>query len=98
MQRDRRAFFVNRCSKTLRQLTAKALPLSFFVGSIQRGVGRDSQEPYAWIVSGENFNIFDFRLTDAEMTAISALDEKKSPIYDDMDLATVRAIRHLQDS
>ena len=40
----------------------------------------------------ENFNIFDFRLTDAEMTAISALDEKKSPIYDDMDLATVRAI------
>lgn len=40
----------------------------------------------------ENFNILDFRLTDAEMTAISALDEKKSPIYDDMDLATVRAI------
>lgn len=40
----------------------------------------------------ENFNIFDFRLSDAEMEAISALDEKKSPIYDDMDLATVRAI------
>lgn len=40
----------------------------------------------------ENFNIFDFRLSDAEMAAISALDEKKSPIYDDMDLATVRAI------
>ena len=40
----------------------------------------------------ENFNIFDFRLTDAEMAAIDALDEKKSPIYDDMDLATVRAI------
>ena len=40
----------------------------------------------------ENFNIFDFRLTDAEMAAIAALDEKKSPIYDDMDLATVRAI------
>ena len=40
----------------------------------------------------ENFNIFDFRLPDAEMAAISALDEKKSPIYDDMDLATVRAI------
>ncbi len=40
----------------------------------------------------ENFNIFDFRLSDAEMAAISALDEKKSPIYNDMDLATVRAI------
>lgn len=40
----------------------------------------------------KNFNIFDFRLPDAEMAAISALDEKKSPIYDDMDLATVRAI------
>lgn len=40
----------------------------------------------------ENFNIFDFRFPDAEMAAISALDEKKSPIYDDMDLATVRAI------
>lgn len=40
----------------------------------------------------ENFNIFDFRLSDAEMAAISALNEKKSPIYDDMDLATVRAI------
>lgn len=40
----------------------------------------------------ENFNIFDFRLPDAEMAAISALDEKKSPIYDDMDFATVRAI------
>lgn len=40
----------------------------------------------------ENFNIFDFRLSDAEMAAISALDEMKSPIYDDMDLATVRAI------
>lgn len=40
----------------------------------------------------ENFNIFDFRLSDAEMAAISALDEKKSSIYDDMDLATVRAI------
>ncbi len=40
----------------------------------------------------ENFNIFDFRLSDAEMAAVSALDEKKSPIYNDMDLATVRAI------
>lgn len=40
----------------------------------------------------ENFNIFDIRLSDAEMAAISALDEKKSPIYDDIDLATVRAI------
>lgn len=40
----------------------------------------------------ENFNIFDFRLTEAEMAAIAALDERKSPIYDDMDLATVRAI------
>lgn len=34
LQRDRKAFLSTRCSKTLRQLTAKALPLSFFVGSI----------------------------------------------------------------
>lgn len=34
LQRDRRAFLSTRCSKTLRRLTAKALPLSFFVGSI----------------------------------------------------------------
>ena len=40
----------------------------------------------------ENFNIFDFCLTEKEMQAIAALDTGKSPIYDDMDLPTVRAI------
>ena len=40
----------------------------------------------------DNFNIFDFVLNEQEMAAIAALDEGKSPIYDDMDLPTVRAI------
>ena len=40
----------------------------------------------------ENLNIFDFTLTDEEMKAIAGLDTGKSPIYDDMDLATVRYI------
>ena len=40
----------------------------------------------------ENFNIFDFTLTDNEMQAIAALDTGKSPIYDDMDLPTVKFI------
>ena len=40
----------------------------------------------------ENLNIFDFILTDEEMKAIAGLDTRKSPIYDDMDLPTVRAI------
>ncbi len=44
----------------------------------------------------ENLSIFDFTLTDAEMQAISALDEGRSPIYDDMDLATTRAIGTLK--
>ena len=34
----------------------------------------------------ENFNIFDFTLSDEEMVAIAALETGKSPIYDDMDL------------
>lgn len=40
----------------------------------------------------ENFNIFDFTLSAEEMTAIAKLDTGKSPIYDDMDLATVKGI------
>ena len=40
----------------------------------------------------ENFNIFDFTLTDGQMQAIAALDTGKSPIYDDMDLPTVKFI------
>ncbi len=40
----------------------------------------------------ENFNIFDFTLTDEEMQKISTLDTGKSPIYDDMDLATTKYI------
>lgn len=40
----------------------------------------------------ENFNILDFTLSDAEMAAIATLDTGKSPIYDDMDLPTVRSI------
>ena len=40
----------------------------------------------------ENLNIFDFSLTDEEMAAIARLDTGRSPIYDDMDLATVKGI------
>ncbi len=40
----------------------------------------------------ENLAIGDFTLSAAEMTAIAALDTGRSPIYDDMDLPTVRAI------
>ena len=40
----------------------------------------------------ENFNILDFRLTEKEMDAIATLETGKSPIYDDMDLATVKGI------
>lgn len=40
----------------------------------------------------ENLNLFDFTLTDDEMQAIAALDTGRSPIYDDMDLTTVRGI------
>lgn len=44
----------------------------------------------------ENIDIFDFTLTSDEMAAIAALDTGKSPIYDDMDLATVRTIGTLR--
>ena len=40
----------------------------------------------------ENLDIFGFSLTEAEMQAIAALDTGRSPIYDDADLPTVRAI------
>ena len=40
----------------------------------------------------ENFNIFDFTLSDDGMQAIAALNTGSSPIYDDMDLPTVRFI------
>ena len=40
----------------------------------------------------ENFNILDFTLTDREMELIAGLDTGKSPIYDDMDLPTVKGI------
>ena len=40
----------------------------------------------------ENFNILEFSLTEKEMTAIATLETGRSPIYDDMDLATVRGI------
>lgn len=40
----------------------------------------------------ENFNILDFTLSGKEMTAIAALETGKSPIYDDMDLPTVKGI------
>ena len=40
----------------------------------------------------ENFNIFDFTLSEDEMRAIAALETGKSPIYDDMDLETVKGI------
>ena len=40
----------------------------------------------------ENFSIFNFTLTGQEMQAITRLDTGKSPIYDDMDLPTVKGI------
>lgn len=40
----------------------------------------------------EKFNIFDFSLSDDEIARIASLDTGRSPIYDDMDLPTVRAI------
>lgn len=40
----------------------------------------------------DNFNIFNFVLSAAEMESIAALNEEKSPIYDETDLATARAI------
>ena len=40
----------------------------------------------------ENLNILDFTLTEKEMEAIATLETGKSPIYDDMDLATVKGI------
>lgn len=40
----------------------------------------------------ENLNILDFTLTPEEMAAIATLNEEKSPIYDENDLATVRGI------
>lgn len=40
----------------------------------------------------ENFNSFDFTLTDNEMALIAQLDTGKSPIYDDQDLAVTKFI------
>ena len=40
----------------------------------------------------ENISIFDFTLTENEMESIAQLDTGRSPIYDDMDLATVKGI------
>lgn len=40
----------------------------------------------------ENFSIYDFTLSDKEMEAIARLDTGRSPIYDDMDLPTVKGI------
>lgn len=40
----------------------------------------------------ENLNSFDFTLTPEEMDCIARLDARRSPIYDDMDLATVKGI------
>lgn len=44
----------------------------------------------------ENLNIFGFTLSDEEMAIIAGLDTGRSPIYDDMDLATVRNIGTLK--
>ena len=40
----------------------------------------------------ENFNILDFTLSEQEMETIAGMDTGKSPIYDDMDLPTVKGI------
>lgn len=44
----------------------------------------------------ENLHIFDFKLSDEEMATIAGLDTGRSPIYDDMDLPTVRNIGTLK--
>lgn len=44
----------------------------------------------------ENLNIFDFTLSDQDMMTIAGLDTGRSPIYDDMDLPTVRSIGTLK--
>ncbi len=44
----------------------------------------------------ENLDLFSFTLTDDEMRAIARLDTGRSPIYDDQDLPTVRAIGTLK--
>lgn len=40
----------------------------------------------------ENLSIYDFTLSNSEMEAIAGLDTGRSPIYDDMDLPTVKGI------
>ena len=40
----------------------------------------------------ENLSIYDFTLSDKDMDAIAGLETGKSPIYDDMDLPTVKEI------
>ena len=40
----------------------------------------------------ENLSILDFTLTAQDMAAIATLDTGRSPIYDDMDLPTVKGI------
>ena len=40
----------------------------------------------------ENFNSFDFTLSEEEMTLIASLDTGKSPIYDDQDLGVTKFI------
>lgn len=44
----------------------------------------------------ENLSIFDFTLNDEEMAAIARLDTGRSPVYDDMDLQTVKNIGTLK--
>lgn len=44
----------------------------------------------------ENFNIFNFTLSNEDMLAIAGLDTGKSPIYDDMDLETTKFIGTLK--
>lgn len=44
----------------------------------------------------ENLNSFDFTLSGEEMATITGLDTGRSPIYDDMDLPTVRNIGTLK--
>lgn len=40
----------------------------------------------------ENLDFFGFTLSEQEMNAIAGLDTGRSPIYDDMDLATTKYI------
>ena len=54
----------------------------------------EDKKTFGWFFRcmGTCVDVLDFTLTDDEMRAIAGLDTGRSPIYDDMDLATVKSI------